>query len=585
MRLLAAFAVVLFTLVSSITESATERPEASAQLKEEGLAIYGTVMRPGTREPVVAAQVVIGGPDRTFLETVQHERETIVSTDGEGRFRLAGLSAGRYEVGAVYPETGGFTGSNEVRVGPGEIPPDLELWLPRRSRISGRVTGPDGEPIPRAAVSALRPGWQGRPTLVHLPGAGEGRTDEAGRYVVDVPPGEYYLIVGGRPESFVQHFYPGVPDSSRAVPLRVAGGDLTGIDVSISDPELYTLRFDFVVPPIPGLPEAPPEYLTGNGSFAFDLLIAPREPGSFAGPPGMLTFTARLDRIDSDTFQVRPSLPPGKYGLYLQHSNALYTALRNEFDVDWVRDRVGGIAVGRFSVDREGADELGVVDLGTLTPSPKVSVPGRVTVSSSAAGKVDLSTLRMTAHPDDYPSPTSTAEPDTDGSFVLASLLPARYSFSIDLDSLPTRWYVVSGTSGGLDVLRDGLDVGGQVNPIEVLIADDGAEVGGTARNDDGRLIPGARIILIPPFQRRGGGLRFQTALADERGNFRLRRVAPGQYRLLAIDVAGTVSPTSTDRFWESPDFLRDHELRGERITVDPDARMTLSLEAIPYIP
>jgi hypothetical protein len=53
-------------------------------------------------------------------------------------------------------------------------------------------------------------------------------------------------------------------------------------------------------------------------------------------------------------------------------------------------------------------------------------------------------------------------------------------------------------------------------------------------------------------------------------------RVAPGDYRLLVVDTAGLPEPE-----WESPDFLRQYELRGERITVDPGARLTINPEAI----
>jgi hypothetical protein len=46
----------------------------------------------------------------------------------------------------------------------------------------------------------------------------------------------------------------------------------------------------------------------------------------------------------------------------------------------------------------------------------------------------------------------------------------------------------------------------------------------------------------------------------------------------LSIDVAGV---PYGHPFWEDPAFLRQYELRGERITVDPGARLTINPEAI----
>jgi hypothetical protein len=72
--------------------------------------------------------------------------------------------------------------------------------------------------------------------------------------------------------------------------------------------------------------------------------------------------------------------------------------------------------------------------------------------------------------------------------------------------------------------------------------------------------------------------VRFPTAVADASGVYRLTRIPPGEYRMLALYVAGR---PSYSRYWESPDFLRQYELRGERITVDPGARLTINPEAI----
>jgi hypothetical protein len=116
------------------------------------------------------------------------------------------------------------------------------------------------------------------------------------------------------------------------------------------------------------------------------------------------------------------------------------------------------------------------------------------------------------------------------------------------------------------------------VPPLEVVLANDGARIEGVVRAADGRLVPEARIILTPPGGGRDPLLRFHTVVADGAGVFSFETVPPGVYRLLALDTFGN---WDSSPFWTSPDFLRQYELRGELITVDPGARLTINPEAI----
>jgi hypothetical protein len=50
---------------------------------------------------------------------------------------------------------------------------------------------------------------------------------------------------------------------------------------------------------------------------------------------------------------------------------------------------------------------------------------------------------------------------------------------------------------------------------------------------------------------------------------------------LLALDLLGR---RLAGVYWQSPDFLRQYEFRGELITVDPGARLTINPEAIPLV-
>jgi hypothetical protein len=89
-------------------------------------------------------------------------------------------------------------------------------------------------------------------------------------------------------------------------------------------------------------------------------------------------------------------------------------------------------------------------------------------------------------------------------------------------------------------------------------------------------LVPGAWIVLIPPVNLRGPLASFPTTVANVSGVYVLEDVPPGEYRLLALDLAGLPIGVA-----EAPEFLRQFERRGELITVGPGARMIVNPEAI----
>jgi len=107
MRLLTGMTVAsVLTAVLSVDLLPAEIAEARVQLEDGGLAIYGRVMRPATREPVVGAQLVISGGEYDVSPAVL-DMET-------GRFSL------------------NVTRTKRVRLRPGEIPPNLDV-LRRRT--------------------------------------------------------------------------------------------------------------------------------------------------------------------------------------------------------------------------------------------------------------------------------------------------------------------------------------------------------------------------------------------------------------------------------------------------------------------
>lgn len=144
--------------------------------------IRGTVRTAGG-EPVADASVsarVAGGAARA-QRSWGHD-----TSRADGTFRMKGLAAGDY---AVEVHASGQRGPDEApRV---TVPPggegSIDVVLPAGGTIAGAVVDTDGKPVSGARVRVANDGWSW--------GAGEGRTDDDGRFAIEgVRPGERRVV-------------------------------------------------------------------------------------------------------------------------------------------------------------------------------------------------------------------------------------------------------------------------------------------------------------------------------------------------------------------------------------------------------
>jgi hypothetical protein len=79
--------------------------EVRIQLQGEGMAIYGTVMVPGTRQPMPGTRIGLAGDGRNSrpgdLWDEPEEEQVIATADAQGRFGFMGLAPGEYVLYAV----------------------------------------------------------------------------------------------------------------------------------------------------------------------------------------------------------------------------------------------------------------------------------------------------------------------------------------------------------------------------------------------------------------------------------------------------------------------------------------------------
>lgn len=538
-----------------------EPPGVGRQLEEEGLAIAGTVLAPGTREPVAGIDVELSGGRGGVTRTV--------ATDSQGRFRFEGLQPREYSLTPLTPTDGAIGAARKtVDLGGAGIQPDVQLWMAPWSMISGRVVDPDGEPVRDAQVRAGELEWMAGQRVLDVNQGRWVRTDEDGRYTLPVHPGEYRIQVLPERDAYPVHYYPGVVYPGDAIPIRVIGGiDIPAVDVTLERVDQFRVRFSF-----PSANPAPPPDVQSAGLASrrnTSLMTAFR----FLGP-GLQKReweAQTLGDLGDSTYQSGP-FPPGEYDLIVGSGRAL-------------RDQLTRI---RFTIEDKD------LDLGTILPGSYPDIPGRVTVGfGQAADTIQLDELPALQFRDGIAGIGADSPVANDGTFTLERVPPGLYSLYSGVlpEDWPSGWYIAAVRSGARNVLTDGLVVGeGQIAPLEVVISGDAATLQGVVRTTSGDLVPGARVVLIPPGTSRGPLSRFPATVANDAGAWALNDIPPGDYRLLALDLAGLEDSrvysglTLNYRYWESPDFLRQYELRGERITVDPGARLTINPEPIPLV-
>ena len=125
---------------------------------------------------------------------------------------------------------------------------------------------------------------------------------------------------------------------------------------------------------------------------------------------------------------------------------------------------------------------------------------------------------------DQFPTNATTRKTRTNdaGVFTLENLTPAAYQVRIKTDRYT-------------ELVRTPIQVSeGATNELGDLALEEGGEIRGSVRGADGQLVPGAMIQLRPDGARPGQVARNYNDKANASGEFHLRNVAPGSYRLSA---------------------------------------------------
>ena len=138
--------------------------------------------------------------------------------------------------------------------------------------------------------------------------------------------------------------------------------------------------------------------------------------------------------------------------------------------------------------------------------------------------------------------------------------------------NLPEDYYLKSVTISQHEMAPDNVVVNGPRGDLEFILSTAGGHIEGALTNSRNEPTRGS-ILLIPDVPEPSQPDLFRRTSADSKGNFMFRGVAPGSYRMLAVE------NFSLEDEINDPDFLRTIANRGESLIVEENGKYSVTLK------
>ncbi len=479
----------------------------------------GVVLFLGALPALVSAAVVEGtvtdalskAPIPNATVRLYGERDTVVSTksDSLGQFRLEDVREGRYRPVIFHDEYAlpppHHPSRRTLLVANGGPPTPLNVELLPHAQLSGRVLSPSRQPIPGVPVGMRRP-WDKQWTqtthadpegLFRFPRLDPGpwilaaiphfRVEAPASIKVPKPIDPPPQGDDDQPTGWTTTFFPNVTDSAGAARIVLQpGARLDAYDLTLRAAPLR--RVSGIVLDEDGKPAPNAAVrLVDQASQGANQISAT------AGADGRFEFLSAHDgdwRLFAQTQQVTP-------------------ARRGFAEIHVSRRDLSGISVrlsspfqvtGKVERDqpRDAEGNRSVTAVYLLPMESAAEVPG------------------MSFH-------------QQDGSFVLKSIYPGRYSV-LPAGYVP-GYYVASIQYGDRDVTSHPIEIRYPPLPLKIVYSAGAARVSGTVER-----APNATVVLIPRDEAlRDGDQHVRTANCDAQGRFHLDSLRPGAYYAFAF--------------------------------------------------
>jgi Carboxypeptidase regulatory-like domain len=497
--------------------------------------IRGRVVRADTAEPLRRVQVRVDEWD-----TRDGSGQAATMTDVEGRYELAQLPAGRYQLKATrggyvevaYGQRRPFERGRPLELGDGAVLQNIDFALPPGAVVTGRIVDETGEAVARVSVSLERARYiDSTRRLVAESGS---FTDDRGEFrIFGVPPGDYVIVarfdasdLGSRDRvRYVPTYYPGTPVVSEAQRVTVGGGqEVPGITIALARAATATVR---------GIVRSSGH--ASSGPFTF---VAARE---ISGPQAY-GHTATAIAAADGSFAIA-GLLPGTY----------FVEARSPSDSEF----------GSREVVVEGADVAGV----TLMLSKGATARGRIRFDTGNPPQ----RLRASQV---FVIPTF-VEPLAYHQMADMSGGPpvTRDDWTFELHGLRGRGFIRAGTMSdwqmkrvrreGVDVTDTPLDFATDIDGIEIELTQLLTTVSGGVLDDRGGMALDATVVVFADdAEKWGPHSRFiESARPDQQGRFAIRNLPPGRYVAIAV---GYLEPGEE----RDPEMLEKWRQRGTLFTL-----------------
>jgi hypothetical protein len=553
--------------------------------------IEGSVFSATTNQPIAGAEVSgfkttgqRGLVTATFGATGAIGREGSIPgalptaiTDTNGHFVIEDVEPGTYALQAsadryarqqAGPAPRGQTGmSTSVTVAAGQSAKGIVFHLMPAGTVSGRVIGPAGEPMVNVQVMLVSPVY----TLYeqrNLVQVATGQTNDRGEYrLFWVPPGRYHLsaspatrLSGLNPlepfaanNKYPRTYYPSTTDISAAGEIEIRpGAEIEGVDIRLTPHATYRIRGRVV------------DAATGHAPQNANVSMIPRD--QFLG--GIFRSPVAYNAADG-TFEARDVLP-GSYWI---------TASFPQSGPPQAGAFVSRSPAATAAVEVVAAD----VDDLVLTPRPPLTITGRIRIEGQeSSATLNSMTIRLSpaASGIRLGIPPQPAQVNAGGSFQIENVTSGEYQLMMPgLGPLPApgNFYVKEARFGSVDVRSDPLLVSGtSSDALEIVLAQDGAQISGSVVDAQRQPVPLSSVVLIPVQSERHD--LYRLVPADASGHFSLRSIPPGAYKVFAVapeDMLSFLNPTVR------------HQLEQVAITlnVGANANLTLDLKLMPSQP
>jgi hypothetical protein len=539
--------VLLLALALLLTNCAHAQKNSKAP-KEESCSVSGMVMKMADSAPLRKAHVT--------LSSVEDPNRTVGAITGtDGHFAMKGIEPGSYrlsvsrlgfvteEYGRRKPDAPGAV----LTLHAGQELKDLQFRLIPAGVISGKIYDDDGEPLPNVMVNAVRQVYsQGKRTREATASV---TSNDLGEYrLFGLSPGRYFVsciyprwnrVNAGEDsndeetEGYAKLFYPGTPDVAKAGPITViAGEEASSIDVLMRKVAVHKIRGKVY------------NQVTHKPGIGVNLMLVPK------GNNHEWDFWSPTTVQKSDGSFVMPEVLPGSYTL-------------TSF---WVDDGIR--YVNRQAIDVGDADVEGII----ITVTPGTNISGRIVWEGQPALEKDGLSI--------FPQPVDMsfgfdgeARVGRDNLFTIKGIGEGTYRAHIT--GMSKDCYIKDMHYGESSVLKEGFTVTrGDSGALEIVLSSRGARVQGTAMDGDGLPLAGVPIVLVPDLSERENYQKYKTESTDQYGHFDLHGIAPGDYKLFSWEEVETDA-------WQDPEFLKEFEDKGQRITLQDGDHSSVKVTAI----